>query len=104
MLSNVRHSLFLAHKSSPCAKQRDTDDWIQHAFKYKQNVFFSSTGTVSVDLEWDLIPDKKDVNLSGFKVLVNGKQHGFLLHSNIDRICLQVNHKSMASLFRRIDC
>ncbi|XP_071807408.1 uncharacterized protein [Asterias amurensis] len=49
------------------------------------------TGTVSVDLEWDLIPDKKDVNLSGFKVLVNGKQHGFLLHSNIDRICLQLS-------------
>ena len=48
-------------------------------------------GTVSVDVEWQTASSNQDVSLSGFKVLVNGKQHGFLLHSNINRISLQVS-------------
>ncbi|XP_022109023.1 uncharacterized protein LOC110989168 isoform X2 [Acanthaster planci] len=49
------------------------------------------TGTVAVDVEWDPVRESKDVNLSGFKVLVNDKQSGHLLHSHMDRICLQLS-------------
>ncbi|XP_054751259.2 uncharacterized protein LOC129257055 [Lytechinus pictus] len=41
------------------------------------------TGTISIALSWDSVPDDGDAVVSGYKVLVNGEQYGFVLHSQV---------------------
>ncbi|KAJ8046670.1 Titin [Holothuria leucospilota] len=41
------------------------------------------TGTVTVALSWNLATDDGDATITGYKVMVNGKPHGFMLHSNV---------------------
>ncbi|XP_030855934.1 uncharacterized protein LOC577931 [Strongylocentrotus purpuratus] len=41
------------------------------------------TGTIRIALTWDPVPDDGDAIVSGYKVLVNGEQYGFVLHSQV---------------------
>ncbi|XP_071487386.1 uncharacterized protein [Diadema antillarum] len=49
------------------------------------------TGTVSIALSWDLVSDDGDAMVSGYKVLVNGEQYGFVLHSQVCETIIKLN-------------
>lgn len=48
------------------------------------------SGTVTVSLSWNLATDDGDATITGYKVMVNGKPHGFMLHSNVTDTTIKV--------------
>ncbi|XP_071816673.1 uncharacterized protein [Apostichopus japonicus] len=49
------------------------------------------TGTVSVHLSWDLTKDDGDATISGYRILVNDKPHGLVLHSHVTDTTIQLS-------------
>lgn len=85
--------LVLPTKAFPDLLQHVADSIHNNCIDYLSLPFFS-VGVLMLHISWAATQVSQDINVSGFRVLVDGKQFGTTLHSGVNNVRIKLNLES----------